>query len=299
MKPRIKITSGLAIVFSLLIAVSCQADELSACTQFQWVTDFDGAKKAAMVVTASARGHSFDLQFDTGSDVSGFFGTGPFADLNVKTQKNAGGHTVASLPLSLNSLSLGTQEFYLLPQPPGRVVGRLGLKALLGNIIQIDYPQRKICRIDPTKFKTYRYDLKITPASIRSNKLFLFAELNGELRRGLFFDTGASLYNLLVDQEFWRALTGKQGHEANNHTMQGWSHNRLITTIGAPLKGQMTLGSLVINAPLIHYTRERPNYFTNYPIEAQGLIGNAPFFDKVVVLDLRTERAWFGVQRAD
>ncbi len=251
-----------------------------------------------MVVSASANGRHFDLQFDTGSDVSVFFESELQPKLDIDIRENAAGYRVATVPLSLGGISFGDQDFYLLPQTAGRVVGRLGLRSLLGKIIQIDYPGEKICLLSAKGFADYRQQLQWSPARIRSNKLFLSAKIDGKQQNGLFFDTGASLYDLLVDRKSWRELTGREGDETDNREIQGWSRNQLVTTVGAPLLGNMVFGPVIINHRMAHYTRERPHHFANYPFAADGLIGNAPFFDKVVVLDLRTERAWFGVERS-
>lgn len=254
---------------------------------FNWITDFDGAEKAAMLVTANIDGEPVDLQFDTGSDVSGLFAI----------SATDGGRQSFTAPVTLGEIQLGRQRLHFFSRPPGRAGGRLGLEALLGKIIKIDYPQQQICRLDEQQYAALAPQLLLTPARIRSKKLFLYIELNGDYWPGLFFDSGASLYHLLVDRVVWQRLTGRTGNEPDNHYLQGWSRNRLITTVGAPLRGKLSLTGLELQAPPVHFTRERPRHFADYPINVRGLIGNAPFFNRVIVLDLRGDSPWFGIKR--
>lgn len=250
-----------------------------------------------MVVTVSLGGHTVDLQFDTGSDVSSLY-RGAVADrFGHRVMELPSGHSGFLAPVTLADIDLADQAFYLLPRPEGRVAGRLGLEALLGRIIQIDYPRRRLCQLDEQQFQALVPRLLLTPARIRSKKLFVYAELNGHYWPGLFFDSGASLYPLLVDKQQWQHLTGRRGAEPDNHYLRGWSRNQLITTVGAPLLQKVSLTGIALADASVYYTRERPRHFAGYPVDATGLIGNAPFFEDVVVLDLRRDDAWFGVLR--
>lgn len=275
----------ISLLLAIIYCLPLQADP-QACAPFTWITDVDGVEKAAMAVTAVIDGQQVELQFDTGSDVSGFYGG------DLLNQQSGG---FVSVPIAVGGLDLGQQKFYVFPQRRERVEGRLGLAALLNKIIKIDYPAQQICQVSGQQFETLMPKLQLTPARVRSNKLFLYAELNGDHWSGLFFDSGASLYDLLVDKQTWQGLTGRTGLEADNRFIQGWSHDQLVTTVGAPLKGKLSLAEFDLASPLVHYTRERPTHFSEYPVSARGLIGNAPFFNQVIVMDLRGRGAWFGV----
>lgn len=270
-------------LFTLLLISTAEAKK---CGSFEWATDFDGAEKAAMIVEVAINGQLRPMQLDTGSDVSGLF-------------HDAAEPPSGTLATSIGELTLATIPFRKLLSPAGRVQGRLGLDAFKGQIIQINYPAQKVCAISADHYQNIWHQLDLASAQIRSNKLFVHAELDGDYQSGLFFDTGASLYSLLVDRPVWQQLTGRDGNEAHNRFIQGWAHNELITTVGAPMIREFKLGSYQVANPEVHYTRERPNYFKNYPIDAKGLIGNAPFFDEVVYLDLRSDDAWFGVLRRE
>jgi len=58
------------------------------------------------------------------------------------------------------------------------------------------------------------------------------------------------------------------------------------TALGSPALGPLVIGSARIEEPNIFYLEEQPNLFANWPFPATGLVGNAPFWDGIVILDL-------------
>ena len=106
-----------------------------------------------------------------------------------------------------------------------------------------------------------------------------------------------ALYSLLVDRSRWRQLTGRQGDEPGNTRIEGWANDKVVTTVGAPLQGTIQLGELTLSKPLVHYIQQRPDYFANRSTPAAGLLGNALFFNRKVILDLRHKHTWFGISK--
>ncbi|MGS2722509.1 hypothetical protein ACVBEJ_02110 [Porticoccus sp. GXU_MW_L64] len=265
------------------------------CAPFQWITDTDGSEKAAMVVQALINGNSVDMQFDTGSDVSVFYGPQPALDSGLAIAEKVGGQPASAARLSIGEMDFGEQEFHISDYPSAQVAGRIGLRTLLDKIVQIDYPGQQICLLSKAQYHLSRNQIRQVPARIRSSKLFLTTELNGHKEQRFFFDTGASMFDLLLDKPQWQQLTQRSGSENNNIRIEGWANDQLVTTIGAPLTGSLKIGDIDIHSAQVYFTRERPNYFANLPIDADGLLGNSLFFDKKVILDLRNKRTWFGV----
>ncbi|UTW46241.1 hypothetical protein KFE80_04960 [bacterium SCSIO 12696] len=265
------------------------------CASFQWVTDTDGGEKAAMVVSAVINGKAVAMQFDTGSDVSVLYGQQQAASLGLAVVERPGDRMIAEGHLAIGEMDFLRQALHIVDYPPAQVAGRIGMRTLLGNIVQIDYPSQQICLLSKAQYHLSRNRIRQVQAHIRSSKLFINTEFNGNQEQQLFFDTGASLYALLTDKPHWQQLTGRQGNEKSNLTIEGWANDQVVTTIGAPLKGGLLLGGLEVESLHAHYIRERPNYFANLPLEADGLLGNALFFDKKIILDLRNKRTWFGI----
>ncbi|MDM3870385.1 hypothetical protein QSV34_03345 [Porticoccus sp. W117] len=281
------------IIAFLFTCFNAQAD--NHCAPFQWVTDTDGSEKSAMVVRTTINGKTADMQFDTGSDVSVFYGSEPATALGIALAKQPSGSITGMAPLAIGDMDFASQTFHVMPYPPASVAGRIGLRSLLGHIVQIDYPGQQICLLSKAQYHLSRNQIRQVPAQIRSSKLFLTTELDGHKAQRFFFDTGASLFDLLLDKAQWQKLTDRHGDEESNSRIEGWANDQLVTTIGAPLNVTLKIGDIDIHNAQAHYTRERPNYFANLPLEADGLLGNSLFFDKKVILDLRQKRTWFGV----
>lgn len=91
---------------------------------------------------------------------------------------------------------------------------------------------------------------------------------------------------MIVDLEDWKRLTGRDGPEAAPIRKEVSSWGKTITAIGAPSKGAMTIGSARLEAPSVYCLEEQPRMFAGWPFPAKGLVGNAPFWDRVVILDL-------------
>lgn len=235
-----------------------------------------------MLVEAHLDEHPLRLQLDTGSDISALY-----------HQRN-GGHVSLQGRLRLGSLDLGEQHFVDFSHiPAGAAEGVIGLDSLIGHQILIDYPARTLCVTTAPLAGEW---LEI-PSRLRHGKLFLFSRVGEHLEWGFFFDTGASLYHLLVDKANWQALTGRTGDEEDNQVLYGSGWGSSLTTVGAPLTMPLHLGPLQAEAPSVHFVLEQPARFTDHPARARGLIGSAPFLDHAVRIDLRGSTPFFGVRR--
>lgn len=283
----------------LLCSLASQARADTQCTAFSWAQSGD-SHKAAMLVRAQVGDDSQWLQLDTGSDVSFLY-----------RHPNLERHERPTLPVTLvgndsdpasGAIDLGPQTFVHRGDiTPGRAEGVLGLDALLGRILVIDYPNRTLCQLPASHLEAQAGKWLPLPSRIRSGKVFLFTRVGGDFEWGYFFDTGASLYHLLVDKKDWRQLTGRRGDEADNLYLEGHSWGQPVNTVGAPATTAITLGNFPLSpdgdGTLVHYIRQQPDRFDRYPVRARGLIGNAPFYNEVVLLDLRRDRDVFALYR--
>ncbi|HEX8385657.1 MAG TPA: hypothetical protein VF576_05715, partial [Rubricoccaceae bacterium] len=65
---------------------------------------------------------------------------------------------------------------------------------------------------------------------------------------------------------------------------------------GAKAEGDLEVGPVHLARPTVYTEPADPTGYADFGFRARGLIGNAPFFDEIVVLDLRS-RPLFGVLR--
>ncbi len=277
--------TGILALAALFLAATTSANGpgQGQCSDFRWARH-SGGEHGAMLVDARLDQRPVRLQLDTGSDISVLYGRLP--------DMPATGRLAGSL--SLGPLELGHLEFVEFPHvTPGAADGVIGLDALLGHQLLIDYPAGTLCLVDHTPEGNW---LEI-PSRLRRGKLFLFSQVGDSMEWGYFFDTGASLYHLLVDRARWQQLTGRTGSEADNRLIEGSGWGRPLTTVGAAPVDTLRIGPLTLVEPMVHFVLEQPQRFTAHPARANGLIGNAPFLDKVIRIDLRGARPLFAVRR--
>ena len=174
--------------------------------------------------------------------------------------------------------------------------GTLGLEAISGRILIIDYPEQRLCLLQPDLFpaELERW-AEWVPADMRNNHFFIRPTINGEPLEELFFDTGASLFPLSVDCRTWKRLTGRTGEEPDNRRLTVSSWGEQVPFIGAPARGAMQVGSVHLDRPMIYYSPTRPDRDAQRACPVTGTVGNAPFWDHVAIMDACTWSPRFGI----
>jgi hypothetical protein len=255
---------------------------------FEWVAAEGVSPRVAMKVPVRLDGEDAWMQLDTGLDATVLYG-------NITKVRRW--HTQAGM-YHVPSLEIGSIPFGPIwlrsrgdiavdPDNEDQSIGALGLDILVGFVVVIDYPGRRLTLLRHGEVPAWMWQHTTwAPAELRDAKLFINAILGGENLDGIFFDTGASAFEMTVDFETWRELTGCAGPEDASVRWKVVSWGNRVTAIGAPAKGPLVVGSAQINRPRVFYLEEQPNLFAGWPFPAKGLIGNAPFWDRVVILDL-------------
>ena len=110
------------------------------------------------------------------------------------------------------------------------------------------------------------------------------------------FDTGSSELPLHVDLALWRKLTGLADTAAAPKRFHGSSWGKPIELPGAPGTAPVMLGTLDLGSQNVFTNAAQPDAFAKWPFRADGVLGNAPVWDGIVVLDL-TGRVRFGLFR--
>jgi hypothetical protein len=180
---------------------------------------------------------------------------------------------------------------------PKDTEGTVGLDVLIGNIVVLDFPNKYFCMVPRADApQDIGKHTKWVPAEVRDGKFFVRMKLNGTDLDAVFFDTGTSLFDLSVDIDRWKLLTGRSGEtEATKRiTMNSWG--KPVTFYGAPALGPLEVGPLRLNAPTVYYNGLQPDSFKKWRFRVQGLMGNAPFWKEIVVLDFGSHPA-FGIFR--
>ena len=244
-----------------------------------------------MHVPIRMAGKEYTYQLDTGADVLIPYGhathdrwTEHGSAVRIPDVEFAGMH----LPAVLGYRMKGT--------PDTDVQGTVGLDLLMGRVFVIDFPAQRVCLMEqadlPVKLESLA---NWTEAEVRHGKLFVELQVNGETLRKVLYDTGSSADTLMVDRDTWERLTGVVDPKQAAHIDQSQSWGKTIHVATAPASGDMQFGKAMLAHATVETVIEQPDDFrTKY--DADGLLGNAPFFDSVVILDL-SDHARFGVIR--
>jgi len=263
-----------------------------SCAPFEWVKA-GSYERAAMTTHVKIRGQTFNFQIDTGANETLLYAAAADRLGLRKTDKamvdgstmEVGGAKIAGTALFVNRDVKGDDG----------LDGALGLQSLIGRVTVIDYPGKRFCILDEAKVPDTLWTApKWTSATVRNGKLFVPIRVGDVTLSDIAFDTGSSLFPLVVDGTPWRAFTGKTGQEDVLQKISGSSWGKPVTYVGDSAKEPMALGKIDLGKPVVFTKREDQAEFATWPFHIDGLIGNAPLWDRAVVLDL-TVHMRFGV----
>jgi hypothetical protein len=251
---------------------------------FEWAAAEGISERAAMRVPVLLDGTDVWFQLDTGLDVTLLYG-----DIAEQRGWDMYGGMCRVPRFAIGDVDLGPVWIHQRPDTEGseRLRGSIGLDLLIGHLVLIDYPSRRLTLMSAGQAPAWLWQrTNWGPAELRYAKLFVYVTIEGRTLDGVFFDTGSSAFDFTVDFDSWQELTGLAGPEDAPLRWEVNSWGERVTAVGAPAVGPLVAGGVWIPEPRIFYLRERPNMFTKWPFPATGLVGNAPFWDRVIILDL-------------
>ncbi|MFL5542234.1 MAG: DUF4440 domain-containing protein [Longimicrobiaceae bacterium] len=259
-----------------------------SCAAFDW-TPWQGiTDRGGIVVPVELNGKSYPFELDTGADQT-VVSSAAVAEQGWARQPNG---RVRVERVRIAGVDVGAARLATREQPraasPAAPVGTVGLDLLMGRMVVIDYPGQRFCLVAGNDAPTELTDqVEWTPAEIRSGKLFVSAKLGGRALDGLFFATGgAGALPLAVDQATWATLTGRAGERDATSRVTPPSRGTPQPFVGAPAQGALELGGIRMESPLVYYSTAEPARFRGLGYPAAGVLGNAPFWDRIVVLSL-------------
>ncbi|MFL5382331.1 MAG: DUF4440 domain-containing protein [Longimicrobiaceae bacterium] len=257
-----------------------------SCAAFEW-TPWQGiTDRGGIVVPVELNGKSYPFELDTGAGetvvssaaVEQGWVRQPNGRVRIDRVRIAG--------VEVGAARLATREQRA--GAAGAPVGTVGLDLLMGRMVVIDYPGQRFCLVPSNDAPGELTDqIEWTPAEIRNGKLFVAAKLGERALDGLFFSTGgAGALPLAVDQATWTTLTGRAGERDATSRVTPPSRGTPQPFVGAPAQGALELGGIRMESPLVYYPAAEPARFRGLGYPAAGVLGNALFWDRVVVLSL-------------
>jgi len=296
----------LFIIFLLLAAESCSAS--IEWSKFEWISSTIGDKtfdRVGILVPVKLKNNpkTFWMQLDTGTDVTVVYQI-PFSQLNYPVKPIKGLEDFVALSGSIGNCPFDSFPVFMYKdfgdslndKEEHPVIGSVGQDILVGRILVIDFPKERFCLTDSldSAVKSLLSRASFVNLNRRDNKLFVHVQIADTSSDDFFYDTGASLFPISTSKAMWQKLTGLEGNEKNNVRMSVSSWGQEVVLIGAPVKGDLTFGTLNVPNPMVYFDTTGLITFSQEPFKTDGLLGNALFYDEyTVVIDLVHNR--FGI----
>lgn len=257
------------------------------CTNFEWMSVKDISDKAAIKVPIILSGKQYWFQLDTGAHVTILYGD----EASKRGWIEKGRESIRVPDIELSGIKIPAWRFDVMTKrAPGETAGTIGFDIFLGHSVILDYPRKRFCLVpQPDMPPEILRRIQWTNAEIRNGKFFVKPKINGKELNAVFFDTGASIFPLSVDFETWKTLTGLTNETQATSRLSVSSWGKKIPLYGAPALGALEIGSIRLEKPMVYYNAEQPDFFMkNWGKSTIGLMGNAPFWNEIVVLDFGT-----------
>ncbi|WP_045689196.1 hypothetical protein [Hymenobacter sp. AT01-02] len=278
---------------------------LPATCTFVWKADSTAqpvVAHAALLVPARLPGcpRTCYFQFDTGAPTSILYarslaalrGRYPATTQTLLPQAD----TVRNFQFGLGSGSVQARKIKVLDY--GRstlpadstepfIIGTLGTDALEGRVLVLNYSTRQFSlRADvPTSLTSQTV---FVPLDFASRRVMLNAAVQGKPRQ-LLFDSGSSAFALLTSRATWEQMAQPQAR------VRHAAVNSLGTTLTAhTVATAATLGLGQVAVPLHTVTYIEGTSFMQSALMRfsgmGGMLGNEPFAERTIVLDVRGRR---------
>ncbi len=252
------------------------------CSNFEWASD-ENSPKAVIRVPISIDGQHYWYQLDTGADVVIAYGKGVHQGWLAKTDFSEVRH-VEFAGMSISAMPV----FRMKDESDKDLQGTVGLDLLVGRTFIIDFPEKRVCLLNRGELPDQLDQAASwTAAEIRNGKLFVQGlVLDGKPLSNVIYDSGTSPDELAVDFPLWKKATGRQSAaDATSHNYaQTWG--KKIEYVGARATGALILGKHTYPNPMLSACPSRPTNFHDNVHGAIGALGNALFFNSIVILDL-------------
>jgi len=242
------------------------------------------------------------LQFDTGAPYSVLYAPS-LAALHARypALPAAAADTVRNFRFALGNGQVQARWMLVLPRGGSAlpadstapfIIGTLGSDVVDGRALVLDYARRRFTLAASVPDSLVpRTDF--VPLAFTNRRVLLSMGVQGEPRQ-LMFDTGSSAFALMTSKGNWEQMA-QPGAVPRTAVVNSWGHPLTSYTVA-------TLATLNLNAvalPLrtvtyIEGTTPMQNLLTRFS-GLGGMLGNAPFAERTVILDVRNER--FGLVR--
>ncbi len=166
------------------------------------------------------------------------------------------------------------------------IMGTIGRKMFYDKILVIDYPHTRLAITDslPARFISAQAEM-----SVQNGTFKIPISIDGQ-DYWIFFDTGSSLFYLITCKDKWKDFIDTTA-QIDTFVINAWGKQE--TLLNAPARFDFTIAGITVHPEYITATEK--DMFCQF-FEKQGVLGimgNKPFLDKVIFLDLKHNRFGF------
>jgi hypothetical protein len=249
----------------------------------RWEGDED-QPRIALSTPVRVNGRRYRFQFDTGAWPNILYGdesdrrgwTAPSNASLLSRSFEAGGASLEGVGARLSirrDIARGDPD------------GTLGLSSLVGKLTVIDYRAMRLCILPSTADVAIARRAHWTPMLLRPGGLRVTMQIGDQSYSNMIFDTGSSMFPLLVDLPLWSRLTGHAAPSDAPIAVQGTSWGRPKTWRGAPAREPILIGNVATHGANVFIDEADPTGRLS-GLQAEGIFGNALLWDHVVLIDL-------------
>jgi hypothetical protein len=269
---------------SALAVASASLVGKAQCVAFTWLPNDRGSERGGISIPVRLNGTAMSLQLDTGANVTSLYGQ--FAVRAGWAEKGA--ENFQARTFTIAGVALDRPKVYvnaeMVEDPVVR--GTLGLPALLGKVTVIDYPAKRFCLFAEADLPAPLRKADFVRAMLRNAKLHVPVTSGAFASDTIVFDTGSSEMPLHVDLAEWKVITGRTSTNKAPASIKGMAWGKPFTLAGAPALSPLKLGEVTLGKVDVFTNPEAPTSFSEWPVRTAGVIGNAPFWDGIVIIDL-------------
>jgi hypothetical protein len=277
-------TPPASVASAALRRATASLDNKSQCVPFNWIANDKGSARGAITVPVVVNGRPLRMQLDTGADVTSLYG-------HLAEQSGwakAGNETFRAARFTVAGTDLDRPIVYVNSdmEEDAKVQGTLGLPALVGKVAVLDYPGKRFCLFAEADVPAAVAEAPSVRAMLRNSKLYVPLSIGAFTSDAFVFDTGSSELPLNVDLATWRTLTGRATIEGAPASYQGSAWGKPLVLPGAPSSSPLTIGKTAFGRVIVFTNPAQPTGFIDWPVQTVGVLGNAPVWEGIVVLDL-------------
>lgn len=276
---------------------------------FYWSGDSANPKEAMMLKsTIDTVNFNLRWQFDTGSPRTFVYGNVwnsftkafPYLDklfFKVDTLKADGFINLKNRGIVISGNKLPKNIIGFLPNYGNNIdkevilenlgssttLGTMGIDLFRNGVLIIDFKKNKIGYADQLSAQFYANKMNTIDFTLYQNRIILPIRI-GNAFYPFFYDSGASLFPLKTTAAF-PDLSSMVSYTDTLFNITTWGKSYDVP--GGKIRKKVTLGNLKLGSPKIYVHPDPELYHTNIFKEAgtYGLIGNAYFEDKIIVID--------------